>query len=346
MRFSILALSAMILFSGCQSFRYYDPAKPHRGQDRFYNNYDNSPPANFWKWQWERLTGPKRAEPPFRPEIVQTDLSYLRQNHKDTTLTWIGHASALLQLAGKNILLDPVFSERVSPLSFIGPKRQVALPFTIAEMPAIDLVLVSHSHYDHLDISSLREINRTNQGRTLFLVPLGNADFLKAEGIENVHELDWWENFNLEGLKLTFTPAQHWTQRTLWDRNKSLWGGWYVQSSDFQFLYTGDTGYSKDFADIRERLGAVDVAMIPVGAYEPRWFMGRQHVDPEGAVKIHKDLGAGHSIGVHWGTFNLSDEPLAAPPEELAAASKKAGLASGEFRVMKHGEIWKIEDKK
>lgn len=346
MKMTLLSVVGLFVFLGCQSFRYHDPQKPHRGVTQFYNNYDNSPKASFWKWQWERWTGPRKEEPPFNPVVLKTDTEYLQRNKTETTLTWIGHSSFLLQVQGKNILTDPVFSDRVSPVTFYGPKRLVALPFAQKDLPKVDIVVISHSHYDHLDLKTLRSLNEQNQGQTLFLVPLGNAELLKFEGIKNVKEFDWWEQLSLEGLTLTFTPAQHWTQRTLWDRNQSLWGGWLVQTEKFKFIYTGDTGYSKDFADIYDRFGAVDLALIPIGAYEPRWFMGKQHVDPDGAIKIHQDLHSRMSIGVHWGTFRLSDEPMAAPPEELAAARIRAAIPDQEFQVMKHGEILKLENRK
>ncbi|CAE80638.1 hypothetical metallo hydrolase [Bdellovibrio bacteriovorus HD100] len=346
MKLTMITVAGLFVFLGCQSFRYHDPQKPHRGATQFYNNYDNSPKASFWKWQWERLTGPRHEEPPFNPPVLKTDTDFLRQNKNETTLTWIGHSSFLLQLQGKNIVTDPVFSERVSPVSFMGPKRLVALPFELKELPPVDVVLISHCHYDHLDLKTLRDLNKQNQGKTLFLVPLGNADLLKFEGIENVKELDWWDQITLDDLTITFTPAQHWTQRTLWDRNQSLWGGWHVQSEKFKFFYAGDTGYSKDFSDVHTKFGNVDLALIPIGAYEPRWFMGQQHVDPDGAVKIHKDLHSRLSIGVHWGTFRLSDEPLAEPPLELAAARERAGISESGFRVMMHGEVLKLDNRK
>lgn len=342
MRTAQLIILVFLVTSGCQSFRYYDPAKKHRGETRFYNNYDNSPHESFWKWQWQRLVKPRAPELPFQPEVLKTDTEFLKGNRSKNTFTWVGHATALLQLQGRNILIDPVFSERVSPFTFLGPKRQVALPFTISQLPNLDVVLVSHSHYDHLDIASLKAISAQSGGKTRFLVPLGNAEFLTSEGIQNVREFDWWEEVTVEGLQLTFTPAQHWTQRSPWDYNQSLWGGWSVKLGNYHFFYSGDTGYSKDFSDIYEKLGPVDVAMIPIGAYEPRWFMGKQHVDPAEAVQIHQDLHARASVGVHWGTFNMSDEPLAAPPQELAEALQQKGLSAQDFRVLKHGETWML----
>lgn len=339
---ALVMMSSLLLFTGCQSFQYYDAEKPHRGKKSFLNNYDNSPKANVWKWYWERLTAPKTKEPPFEPEILKVDLEYLRNNRTQTTYTWIGHASALLQIQGVNILIDPVFSDRVSPVSFMGPKRLVKLPVKIDELPPIDIVLVSHSHYDHLDLASLKELYKRDSEKTKFLVPLGNKSLLEGEGIHNVAEFDWWDKSGVNGLKLIFTPAQHWSARSLWDHDQTLWGGWFVASENFKFLYTGDTGYSKDFQDIHERLGDMDLAMIPVGAYEPRWFMKKQHVNPEEAIRIHQDLRAKTSIGVHWGTFRLSDEPMIAPLQEITKAREKQNLSEQEFLMLKHGQTIKF----
>lgn len=341
MKRTLIAVAGLLIFSGCQTYRYYDPNKPHHGKDQFYNNYDNSPKASFWKWQWERLTQARPEEPPFHPEVLKTDTAYLRNNRSDTTLTWIGHATSLLQVDGVNILMDPVFSERVSPVSFAGPKCEVALPFPLTELPSVDVVLVSHNHYDHLDLPTLKELARRNK-ETRFLVALGDAELLKSEGIENVKEMDWWDQEHIKNVTITFTPSQHWSQRWVFNPNKSLWGGWHMQTPAFKALYTGDTGYSKDFTDIHERLGDVDLALIPIGAYEPRWFMKKQHVNPEEALQIHKDLHAKLSIGVHWGTFRLSDEAMAAPALDLQKAVEKDTALPGVFRVMKHGEVLKL----
>lgn len=343
MKWLLIATTALLVFSGCQSFRYYDPNKPHRGKTQFYNNYDNSPKANFWKWQWERLTKKKPVEPEFKPEVVKTDVAFLQGNQSENTLTWIGHSSALLQIDGVNILLDPVFSDRVSPVSFMGPKRLVPLPFALPELPRIDVVLVSHNHYDHMDLPTLRQLAQRDS-QTLFLVPLGNQKMLQSENIKNVKEFDWWESVRAKDVTLTFTPAQHWTARGLFDSDETLWGGWHLQGKGFRVLYTGDTGYSQDFSDIRARLGAVDLALIPIGAYEPRWFMKKQHVNPEEALFIHRDLDAKLSIGMHWGTFRLADEFMQAPRDEMQTAIQTHPEIKGVFRVMKHGEILKLKN--
>lgn len=327
-----------VFFLGCQSsFKYFDPEKPHHGEKGFLNNYDNTPPQGFWKWQWERRTAPSKPKEDFNPEIVKTDTSFLKQNKTKNTLTWMGHSSMFLQMDGQNILLDPIFSERASPLSFAGPRRLSALPFQIEELPSVDVIVVSHSHYDHLDLPTLKKVAEQNPAARFF-VPLGLKSLLEGEGIKIVEEFDWWENQQINNLTITFVPVQHWSARGLFDRNQTLWGGWHLEIKSFRFLYAGDTGYSKDFLDIKERLGPVDFAAIPIGAYEPRWFMKRQHVNPHEAILIHKDLAAKNSIGVHWGTFKMADEDMWTPVKDLEIAKEELKISENEFRVLKHGE--------
>lgn len=336
-------LLILLMLCGCQNFKYYDPQKPHRGPDGFLNNYDNSPHESVLKWQWNRLIRPHQRRE-FNPEILRPDVEFLKTNRQKNTLTWFGHSSSLLQIAGVNILIDPVFSQRASPVSFMGPKRYSANPLEVSELPEIELIFISHNHYDHLDIETLTAVAKRNP-QAHFLVALGDGDILRKKGIQNVHEMDWWETFEYEGLTVTFTPSQHWSQRWIFRPNQSLWGGFHIGAPHFKMIYVGDTGYSKDFQDIYDKLGEVDLALIPVGAYEPRWFMKRQHVNPPEAVQIHKDLHARLSIGVHWGTFRLTDENLIEPVEELAKVLESEPLQGSEFKVLKHGETLFLQRK-
>lgn len=314
---------------------------PHHDGGGFHNNYPHDSKQSFWLWKWEQLRDGMPKPPPGGWKIprVRTDAAALRANGHDPTVTWIGHASFLVQLAGVNVLVDPQFSERASPVQFAGPRRIVPLPISMEELPRIDVVLISHNHYDHLDVDTVKGLAASAGGAPLFLVPLGLKAWFHALGIESVEECDWWQSRDVRSVKLTLVPVQHWSKRTLWDTNKTLWGGWVIEGGGMRIIHTGDLGYSRDARDIGERLGPFDLALIPIGAYAPRWFMKTMHVDPPEAVQVRGDLRAARAIGMHWGTFeDLTDEPMDEPPQRLAAARAAAGLATEDFDVMAIGE--------
>jgi N-acyl-phosphatidylethanolamine-hydrolysing phospholipase D len=211
-------------------------------------------------------------------------------------------------------------------------------------LPHIDAVVVSHNHYDHLDQDSVRRLAEQPGGSPRFFVPLGLKEWFARRGIEDVVELDWWDRLDFNGLELHFVPVQHWSKRTLTDENQSLWGGWVVRHPELSFFFAGDTGYSRDFADIGAKFGGFDVAAIPIGAYAPRWFMQIMHLDPAEAVRVHQDVNARRSVAIHWGTFaNLTDESLYEPPLRLAEELRKAGLSERDFVVLKHGETLAVQ---
>jgi N-acyl-phosphatidylethanolamine-hydrolysing phospholipase D len=318
----------------------YNPNKPHHTAEGFRNDYPTAPRGSFWKWQFERWQKglPKIPEGGYHFELLKPDVARLKANRTEPTLTWIGHATFLLQLGGVNILTDPHFTERASPFSFVGPKRVVPPAIALGDLSHIDAVVISHNHYDHLDRETVRRLASQPGGSPRFFVPLGLKAWFADQGIANVTELDWWNDIDFKGLKFTLTPVQHWSKRTPWDENKTLWGGWVVEQPGFRFFFAGDTAYSLDFKDIRKHFGPIDLAAIPIGAYEPRWFMSIMHANPQEAVQIHLDLNARHSVAMHWGTFILTDEPLDEPPQKLAAAREAAGISPEEFFLMKHGE--------
>ena len=333
-----------------------DVAPPHHRPGGFQNNYLDFQPkglADLVRWRWAAWRG-DLPPPPLHPvPRVAPDLPFVLANATagpamQPAVTWIGHATALVQAGGLNVLTDPIFSERASPLSFIGPRRAQPPGLSLAQLPHIDVVLVSHNHYDHLDEPSVRALNAQVGGPPLFVVPLGLKAWLAEVGIANAVELDWWQMHHIGKTEIVLTPVQHWSGRGLTDRLATLWGGYAVFSPGLQWYFSGDTGYSKDFADIRQRFaprqqaGGFDLALLAVGGYEPRWFMRTQHVNPAEAVQIHRDLGAKRSMGVHWGTFDLTDEPQDQPPRDLAAASRAAGLAEGEFFVLAVGETRRL----
>ena len=313
---------------------------PHHTPDGYRNNYPHGPHESFWLWKWEQLRHGVPKEPPggWKIPAMRTDPEGLRRNG-GPAITWIGHASFLVQLAGANVLVDPQFSERASPVQFAGPRRIVPLPLELHELPRIDVVLISHNHYDHLDADTVKGLAAASTGSPLFLVPLGLKAWFHAKGIERVEEFDWWQAREAGPLRFTLVPVQHWSKRTLVDANRSLWGGWAIEGGGLKLVHTGDLGYSRDVEDVGERLGPFDLALIPIGAYAPRWFMKIHHVDVPEALQVRKALRAARAIGMHWGTFeHLTDEPLDEPPRELLRERSRAGLAPEEFDVMKIGE--------
>ena len=337
MKLRLLILAASL--AGCSHpFPYFDPAIPHRAsQDGFRNNYPHPPRGvGFWSWKWHQFVSglPEAPEGGYRFQVAQADPA-----SGNPSVTWVGHATLLLHVGGRYVLTDPQFSERASPVTFIGPKRVVPAAPAIDKLPHIDAVLISHNHYDHLDLDSVAKLAAQAGGPPRFFVPLGLKDWFARRGIDSVVELDWWQKADYAGLELTFVPVQHWSKRTLLDENLSLWGGWALRHPELSFFFAGDAGYSMDFSDIGKHFGGFDLAAIPIGAYAPRWFMQVQHLDPAEALRVHRDVRARQSVGIHWGTFTgLTDESLYEPPQVLAAERRKAGLAEDDFFVMKHGE--------
>ncbi|SNR78313.1 MBL fold metallo-hydrolase [Puniceibacterium sediminis] len=253
----------------------------------------------------------------------------------------VGHASVLIQVAGLNLLTDPVWSDRASPLSFVGPKRVTAPGIDFDHLPPIDAVLLSHNHYDHLDIATLRRLQAVH--RPLMVMPLGtDATVRKSLRDARIATGDWHDRITLStGVSVSLTPANHWSSRGLGDRRMALWCGFWIDCPRGQIWYAGDTGYGDGavFRDIRDRYGAPDIALIPIGAYEPRWFMSAQHVAPEDSVRIFKDVGAGRALGYHWGTFQLTDEPREEPKELLQTALAAKGIAPDRFVAFCPGEV-------
>lgn len=251
---------------------------------------------------------------------------------KKANFTFINHATFLIQTPELTILTDPVFSERVSPVSFAGPKRVREAGVAFDELPPIDVVIISHNHYDHMDIPSL--LNLDAKFHPLFIVPLKNREFLMKKGLQNVVELDWWQEHKVKSTTFTLAPCLHWSSRSLWDKYETLWGSYMVSFEGFKFYFGGDTGYAEHFRDVKVRLGAPDVALLPIGAYEPRWFMKKHHMNPAEAVQAHKDLEAVHSFGMHFGTFQLTDEGITDPVNSL----KEALGDLKNFQVLDQGE--------
>jgi L-ascorbate metabolism protein UlaG (beta-lactamase superfamily) len=248
-------------------------------------------------------------------------------------LTWIGHASFLLTLSGKRILVDPNFSRRIGPIARLAPPGHA-----IDALPPVDIVLVSHNHRDHLDPWSIERLGAAPH----YVVPLGNADQLKSLGAQKVTELDWWQSVDLGAIEVTLVPARHWSMRYPWDRNDTLWGGFVIRSNEGSACHSGDSGFFDGFAEIGKRLGRVDWAMLPIGAYEPRWFMEPQHMGPEDAIEAARLLDARRLVAMHWGTFRLTDEPIGEPPERARAAFEAAGDPNLDLWILDVGETRRL----
>jgi L-ascorbate metabolism protein UlaG (beta-lactamase superfamily) len=251
----------------------------------------------------------------------------------DTTenlLTWIGHASFLLQLEGRNALIDPVLSPTLG--GFV--RRNVAPGLDWAVLPPIDIVMVTHNHRDHMDVPTLKRLGPA----PVYVVPAGLGKWFRKSGFPRVVEMQWWQRQHVEGFDITFVPAEHWSRRGVTDTNKSWWGGYVVERGGVRAYHSGDTAWFDGFAEIGERCGVIDAAMLPIGAYAPRWFMRHQHMDPADAVRAYSALGARRFIAMHWGTFKLTDEDLREPPLLLREIWQGAGLADEQLHIPAIGE--------
>jgi L-ascorbate metabolism protein UlaG (beta-lactamase superfamily) len=310
------------------------PPSDHFDGKRFFNpgRAINKRFSDFLRWRLSRqgVAWPTRIldAPPAPLPNVGTG---------GTSATYIGHATLLLRFGGFCVLTDPVFSERASPFSWTGPKRVRPPAIALNALPKIDAVVLSHNHYDHMDLPSLREI--CDRWNPPIVTGLGNGAYLAHKGLPHSVELDWWEHTEpLLGLRITYVPAQHWSRRSLTDTNRMLWGGHVIEANGMRAYFAGDTGYPSSFAEIARRLGSPDVALLPIGAYEPRWFMAPQHMNPADAMQAHRDLGARLSIAIHFATFHLTDEAIDAPAIALAAALKESGITASDFRIPRFGE--------
>jgi L-ascorbate metabolism protein UlaG (beta-lactamase superfamily) len=295
--------------------------------------------GDLLKWQlssgrrtWPRWIG-NRQYPPPPSRVMGSELS----------LTWIGHATVLLQTAGMNILTDPLFSRRASPVQWAGPKRVRDPGIAINALPPIDLILLSHNHYDHMDLPALRRLSRFSAPR--IVTPLGNAGHIrKARRSFHIDELDWGQSLQSGGARVTLTPALHWSKRGLLDANRSLWGAFVIETAGGAIYFAGDTGYGdgSTFRSIRDNFGTPRLSLLPIGAYEPRWFMKPQHMNPDEAVQAHLDLGSARSLAIHHGTIQLTDEAIDAPAMALTAAMKQRNIDQETFLVPDIGETLPI----
>ncbi len=342
------AVLIIVLFAFSISFAsaLQGEKKKHHTENGFRNIHlkENHSLFDVLKWRWQRIWKETPTAESYNFPLANNDPDSLRSNREQTTLTWIGHATMLLQINGVNILTDPHFSERSSPVQWAGPKRVVPPGIALDALPNIDIVIISHDHYDSLDTNSLKKLHSRPEGdKTTFFVPLGLKKWFQKIGVTNVIEMDWWDVQHLNGLKIIATPMQHWSMRRLFSRNDHLWASWVILAEDFRFYFGGDSGYAPHFKETGDRYGPFDLAALPIGAYEPRWFMKNHHINPEEAVQAHIDLRSNKSVGMHWGTFILTDEPLDEPPVRLKAAAKENDLNDDAFLVLQHGKTIILE---
>ena len=302
----------------------------HFDGTRFYNPDAPQPPGLLEFLRWKLTSRPERSpgfvadvEPSIPPRSVEG--SGLRA-------TLVNHSTVLLQQRGSNILTDPIWSERASPVSWIGPRRRRKPGVSWENLPPIDAVLISHNHYDHLDLPTLRRL--AARGDSTFIVPARGARLLRSEDIGPAHELEWGESLSLPGFTIHSVPALHFSSRGIYDRNRTLWCGYVIESRERLVYFAGDTAFGRHFAWIRERFGAPRLALLPIGAYQPRWFMSRVHMAPGEAVRAHEILAAETSIAIHHGTFQLADEGIDTPKKELIAGARHES-----FLVLRNGEF-------
>lgn len=267
-----------------------------------------------------------------------------RAPHDVCSVTWVGHSTLLVQIDGLNVLTDPMWSERASPLTFLGPRRWTPPGIRYDALPPIDAVTISHNHYDHLDDATVRRLAQSFPQAT-WIAPLGVGSFLQTRGVQSILELDWWGSARVSSLEVTAIPARHFSARGVGDRCQTLWCGFVLRGRSTRVLFAGDTGLHPEFERIASQLGPFDCVTLPIGAYEPRWFMERVHMNPADALEAYRrmcDALPGTPlpafIPIHWGTFKLTDEAMDDPPRVLTDCWRAAGLPSNRLWVLSHGE--------
>ena len=321
----------------------------HHAQDgSFRNPWPDSEPRGWrdvLRWSLQRR---RQALPPSPPRgsfpTATPAISSPHASDAEFAATWIGHSTVLMQVGGLNLLTDPVFSQRAFPVQWAGPRRIMDPALTLDALPPLDVVLLSHTHYDHLDKPAVRQIATAHPHAT-WVVPLGVGAYIRGWGAREIVEMDWWQETVVDGVRVTATPARHFSARRLGDRNKTLWCGFAFELEGKRVFFAGDTAYHPEFREVGARCGPFDFVMIPIGAYDPRWFMHVVHADPEEAVQIYQDLVSPHPtkppplmLGIHWGTFRLTDESMDEPPRRTAERWRAAALNEDRLWIARFGE--------
>ncbi len=357
-RFTVICFAALI--ASCASAPkpdWFDEKKAHHtvtddGGYAFKNVHLEDTDKTFFDFLRMRFGGDEAWADPFAnnsalAKQVRTqpvDINLINNPTERPQVTWLGHSSFLIQYQNFNILTDPIFADRASPVSFAGPKRYVPHVIDYEELPPIDIVVISHNHYDHLDKLATQILGDT----PMYYVPLGLAQWYESQGVasDRVIEMDWWQTQKFtQNIAIKALPSQHWSARGLNDRFESLWASWAIQFNDFTLWFGGDTGYNEHvFTPIGDHLEQVDLALIPIGAYAPRWFMKDYHADPTEAVKIHQDVNAKFSVGMHWGTFPLTAEPPIEPAAKLRTALNTLSVSPDDFITLDIGQSISIDE--
>jgi N-acyl-phosphatidylethanolamine-hydrolysing phospholipase D len=317
---------------------------PHHVEGGFRNPWSDYRRPGTWTrlsflaaHSWRLLTSPRRFEAPRETAEALAAARTLSQGNPRATVTWVGHATVLVHVDGVNLLTDPHWGDRASPLSWAGPRRLSPPGVPFESLPPIHVVVISHDHYDHLDVATVKRLAATHD--PLFLVPLGFGPWFAEQGIVRVQELDWWQEHQIGGVRVVCAPAQHWGQRSPFDLNRRLWASWAVLGPSGRRLYfSGDTGYFEGFREIGGRLGPFHVAALAIGGYLPPALMRPHHVNPEEAVQAFVDLRAQVMLGVHWGTFDLTHEALDEPPRRMLAELERRQLDRERGWVLRMGE--------
>ena len=327
------------------------PPAHHAPEGGFRNPWPDSEPRSWseaMRWWRERRKHNLAPSPsPGSFPSATPMISYPRAETADFTATWVGHSTVLLQMGGLNILTDPVFSLRASPVQWTGPRRLMDPALALDALPPLDVVLLSHNHYDHLDKPAVRRLARAHPGAA-WIVPLRLGAYIRGWGVSEPIELDWWQQAHVRGLHVTATPSRHFSARRVGDRMKTLWCGYAFETPGQRVYFAGDTAYHPQLGEIGARCGPFDLVMMPIGAYDPRWFMHVMHLDPEEAVQAYLDLTASRGgaapvmLALHWGTFRLTDEPMDEPPRRAAAAWREKMLDESRLWIAKFGETRRL----
>ena len=338
MKFNKKILLTFCFLSCTSAPSYKGPKSDHFDGDTFFNKYNHTTKGFFTFLKW-RFTSKKGHW----PKWIENKLSSKpkkRIDENSLTATFINHASVLIQMGNINIITDPIFSKRTSPVSWAGPKRVRNPGVSFKNLPPIDIVLISHNHYDHLDIPTLK--NLVKRDNPLILSGLGNGLLLKENGFSNYKDMDWNDKITVKNTSITFLTAQHWSARGITDRLKTLWGSFLIEKSGKKVYFAGDSGYGPHFLDIGKKYGPIELSLLPIGAYKPRWFMKYNHMSPQDAVQAHKDLQSKQSMAIHFGTFSLGDDAFDDPINELSLAIKENQISPSNFYAPEFGEIKNI----